>query len=832
MEPTANLATREDDDREHTERPVRRHRPGHPAFKPRPLILSRYILLGQLGSGGTSMVYKAYDPQLDRKVALKLLQAEHDRSPRAQDRLLREAQAMAKLTHPNVVTVHDVSEYGEYDLGLDSDSPHDALEIPSRGVFIVMELVEGGDLRRWLGRRHRPWRAVLEVMLAAGQGLAAAHEVGIVHRDFKPGNVLIDDDGRVLVSDFGLARTATSSALSGNEPEAFSGSWDDPTNSNITRSGAVLGTPPYMSPEQHGGHSADPRSDQFCFGVTLYEAFFGVRPFAGSMRQMRRDKQASRWRAIPPGTEIPARVLAILERTLQPEPERRFESMSDLLAALERAGRPRISRRLAAGLALTTAALVALPAIVLPFGDDPCDAGYEHIERAWGPTRQHAVREAFGASAASYARAAGRRVQAELDTWTTGWLAAYRDACEATHVRREQSQQALDLRVSCLSRQLHELEAMTTLIEGGDPRVIENAVVSVQSLGDVHRCDDVAALSARVETPATAEGRARVEAGYGKLAEARAHALAGRYEEAVELARDVSDEARAVEHDPLHAAAQHRMAATLALMGLFGAAEEHLLDAILAAERSRDEATAADAWIDLVWVVGVEQSHHQEALRWVRFAEAALERLGTDRLRRASLDHNRAGVLYRLGRFDEALSHYERAYEVQHERLGEQHPVVAQTVNHIGNVLIMQGRFDEARARCEQALTIRRRTLGADHPRVAAPLNNIAEILGRQGDHAGALAYARQALEITQGSGRPEELIAWVIVAREQMAQGDPEAELSARQHVIALLDANPGFDQSIRPEHQGRIDQLEAPRSPVETARVSEPSRAPPSPP
>jgi tetratricopeptide (TPR) repeat protein len=778
------------------------------ARRAKPLMLARYILLGQLGSGGTSLVYRAFDPELDRKVALKLLQPRKSGGDRGRKRLHREAQAMAKLTHPNVVTVHDVSLYEELDLGLDAAFHGEVLEIPPSGVFIVMELVEGGDLRRWLNRRHRPWRAVLEVMLGAGRGLAAAHEVGIVHRDFKPGNVLIGDDGRVLVSDFGLARPATPSNVASPDGPAPSPSWDDAGNDVLTREGAVLGTPPYMSPEQHAGDGSDPRSDQFGFGVTLYEALFGVRPFSGSMGEMLRAKQAGRLRPIPTSAEVPARVVAVIERSLRPDAKDRYPTMTELLEALERASRPRVSPHVLAGAAVVTVA-VAVPVVLLGRSEDPCTAGSAHIERVWGSGKQAAVQGAFDRSPAPYARAAVQRVHVELDGWTQAWQLAYRDACEATHVRREQSQKALDLRVSCLSRQLRELEAMTDLMASGEAKVVENAVVSVQSLPDVHACDDIAALSSRIEPPPTAEARARVEAGYGRLAEARARELAGRYEEAVALAREVSEEAEAVSYPPLHAAARHRMAAAQGLMGDFKAAEEQLVTAVVSAERSRDEPTAADAWIDLVWVVGVEQPRAEEALRWIRFAEAALDRLGDDRLRRAALEHNRGGVLYRLDRYDEALASYQRAYDVQRELLGPEHPLVAQTLNHIGNVLIMQERYDEARDKCEQALKIRRETLGARHPRVAAPLNNLAELLGRQGEHDQALAHAERALEIVRGSGRPEELVAWILVAREHMALHHPEPELAAHRQVLALLDANPSFDQSLRDPHLQRVAEL-----------------------
>jgi eukaryotic-like serine/threonine-protein kinase len=507
-------------------------------------------------------------------------------------------------------------------------------------------------------------------------------------------------------------------------------------------------------------------------------------------------------------------VVAVIERALWSDPAERYPGMSELLAALERASQPRVSPQLLAGVAALAVAL-AVPLALLGRGDDPCTAGPAHVERVWGEDTQTAVAAAFERSPAPYARAAAARVRSELDGWTQSWQIAYRDACEATHVRHEQSQKALDLRVSCLGRQLRELETMTALMRDGDAGVVENAVFSVQSLPDTRACDDIAALSSRIEPPAGAEARARVEAGYGRLAEARALELGGRYEEAVTLARSVSDEAEAVEHSPLHAAAQHRMAAAQGLMGDFRAAEEQLVNALISAERSRDEPTAADAWIDLVWVVGVEQPRAQEALRWIRFAEAALDRLGGDRLRRAALDHNRGGVLYRLDRLDEALASYQRAYDVQRELLGPEHPLVAQTLNHMGNVLIQQGRYEEARAKCEQALDIRRETLGARHPRVAAPLNNLAEIYGRQLQPEQSLAHAERALEIVRDSDRPEELFAWILVSRAHMALGHAADELVAQRRVLALLDAHPSFDQRIRVEHQARLDALTAPGAP-----------------
>ncbi|MCA9693542.1 MAG: serine/threonine protein kinase, partial [Myxococcales bacterium] len=208
--------------------------------------IDRYLILARLGEGGMGLVYAAHDPELDRKVAIKLLRGDPTDSG-ARDRLLREAQAMARLSHPNVITVHDVGT--------------------ARGhVFVAMEYVEGGTLGTWLEEQERGWRAVLDVFLAAGRGLAAAHEAGLVHRDFKPDNVLLERDGRVRVADFGLARYGLGAAPT--HPPAPAEAPTDMTrtgvslNTKLTITGATVGTPAYMAPEQLGGVDVDARADQ------------------------------------------------------------------------------------------------------------------------------------------------------------------------------------------------------------------------------------------------------------------------------------------------------------------------------------------------------------------------------------------------------------------------------------------------------------------------------------------------------------------------------------------------------------------------------------------
>lgn len=258
--------------------------------------LGRYSVLDCLGRGGMGEVYKAYDPELDRAVALKLMRADDSASGAGgRGRMLREAKAMARLSHPNVVAVHDAGVVG-----------HE--------VFIAMDLVDGTTLDEWLRARPRGWREVVAAFIAAGSGLGAAHAKGIVHRDFKPQNVLVDREGRVFVTDFGLAVAQTSGA--GATPEE------------------IAGTPAYMSPEQFAGRSLDARTDQFSFCVALYEGLYAERPFRGRGKALAEAIKSGVVGAAPRDAKVPAWLRKILLKGLSVDPAQRFASMDALLAAL------------------------------------------------------------------------------------------------------------------------------------------------------------------------------------------------------------------------------------------------------------------------------------------------------------------------------------------------------------------------------------------------------------------------------------------------------------------------------------------------------------------
>jgi serine/threonine protein kinase len=282
--------------------------------------VSRYVIAAVIGSGAAGIVYRAYDPELKRYVALKLLRAEQAGEDSLRARLLREAQAMAQLSHPNVVSVFDVGTFGQE-------------------VFIVLELVHGSTLAAWL-EEPRPWHLILSAFLEAGKGLAAAHAVKLVHRDFKPANVLVSVDGRVRVTDFGLARAlrfgqeaeiAPVTGLDASTAPLLSGT--------LTRTGEIAGTPIYMAPEQFASEPADERSDQFAFCVALYAALYRSHPYLAlsSRRPSLADLMAALERGelrTPKHGAVPAAVFRFLRRGLALDPAKRFASMQQLLDEL------------------------------------------------------------------------------------------------------------------------------------------------------------------------------------------------------------------------------------------------------------------------------------------------------------------------------------------------------------------------------------------------------------------------------------------------------------------------------------------------------------------
>ena len=382
------------------------------------------MLLDVLGSGGMGVVYAAFDPELNRRVAIKLVRAELGRDEHGRARMVREAQAMARLSHPNVVSVYDVGIAGDGSL------------------FIAIELVEGGTLSDWLRQSPRSGRDVLAMFIAAGRGLAAAHRAGLVHRDFKPENVLVGTDGRPRVTDFGLvcadsADNADSVVERTTDPEPISlSSSSDSLQTPLTNAGVVMGTPGYMSPEQCASLPTDARSDQFSFCAALYRALYGERPFEGSTEG---DHHLDPARAHSPGAArhaSPGSGAQGAARRLERGP----------LGAISVDGRPPGSllddpslrrRRWLTGVAAVVligvgAALVQRTAT---HRARMCHDGSEALSGVWDSTSKQQLQQAFVRSGAPTALDTWERTERVVEEYARAWVAMRGEACEATRIR-------------------------------------------------------------------------------------------------------------------------------------------------------------------------------------------------------------------------------------------------------------------------------------------------------------------------------------------------------------------------------------------------------------
>ncbi len=769
--------------------------PVEPVVRPPPPlrrgeVLGRYFILHELGRGGMGVVYTAFDPELDRKVALKLLHPDRSKGDGgvAQARLLREAKALARLSHPNVVQVYDAGTVGDQ-------------------VFMAMELAMGQPLDRWLGRERRPWRQVLAVFQAAGRGLAAAHAAGLVHRDFKPANVLLGDDGRVRVLDFGIARPFADEEE--QEPAAAMAAMTAMTakagqqvrlTTQLTRVGVVLGTPRYMAPETLQGLRADHRADQFAFCVALHEALYGIAPYAGeTLTDLLAAITARQVRETPAGIRVPAWIRRILLRGLSSDPEQRYPSMDELLADLAK-DRTSLRRRwIAATAAFTVVAVGGFALYQAERREEQlCTGAAGRLAGIWEADRKASLRRAFLASGRPFAADAWRGTERTLDAYTAAWTAMRTEACEATHLRGEQSQELLDLRMQCLDRRLREVRSLTELFTSGHPAVVERAVQASQSLSSLTECANPAALTAPVRPPADPAARQAIGGANARIAEAKSLWITGRYAEGLPVAVAAVAAAARSGYPPIHAEALRMRAQLEDSAGRTEAAEASLFEALEAAAQGHHDALAARAWTDLVWIVGFRERQFDEGRRWARLAAASLARLGgaAENLELdADLKSNLAGVLDLQGDHAGGLALQLQALDLYEKVLGPDHTSVGRALNRVGNAYYQMQRYDEALDAYRRSLQQARRTFGTRHPTTAVRLGNIALVLDGQGRFEESLATQLEALSIEEralGADHPRLAITHGNLAALLLAMDRPREALAHAQRALAIEQTNP----------------------------------------
>jgi tetratricopeptide (TPR) repeat protein/predicted Ser/Thr protein kinase len=759
----------------------------------------RYVVEALLGRGGMGTVYLARDKTLGRDVALKL-----HRAGSGKDRLHREAVAMAKLAHPNVVTVYEIGELEDR-------------------MYVAMEYVRGTTLRGWLEGDHLDWRAIVAMVLEAGRGLVAAHEAGLVHRDFKPENVLVGDDGRPRVGDFGLARASSVRESKPSLPNHAA--LDTP----MTQTGTLLGTPAYMAPEQLDGEVVDERCDQFAFSVVAWECLYGKRPFAGgSLVTLQEAITERRFQPIDPKREVPERVRRVLERGLATDPMDRYPDLRGLLADLRAAALPRTLRRAAiaaVGVVVATTTLVAgLSYAHARSRDAACDREGDDVAALFGPFARSRVEVAFArigsaGAASSFAHAAPvlERVAHGLATRTIA-------ACHASN------DEIAAARRTCLDEHTRALSDLVEELEHSDSSTLQYAPVAAWSLRDATECDDTRRLLA--EPPPTAKsapdlaeryGHLQAEVATGRMREARADADAlvrdthARGDRTLELA------ARRVRGNVIE---QTDDAASVAIA----------FDETLAiAEATGRDSDAAAVLTDRAHLAGVVQHDYALAHRSLTLARAKLERVGGLNLAlQSNIDGTEAQILADENRLGEAERAMRAAATQLEQALGAEHPTLGSALGSLSQMLLYQHKTDEALATSRRACAILTAALGEDHPNTAgahmtnglimlelrrfddarvelqradatfvhvfgpehparvALYGNLGELEALQGHVDAAISnyrMAQQVLERTTGPESPEVADVHADVARVLTLHGHHDEALAELDQTLAILD-------------------------------------------
>lgn len=706
--------------------------------------VGRYVVLNPIASGSMGAVFAAYDPELDRKVALKLLRTDIPGvdPDEMRSRFVREAQAMARVVHPHVITVYDSGTYGST-------------------AFFAMSFVEGGTLGSWAKEKPRTEAEILEAYLKAGSGLAAAHAAGLVHRDFKPDNVLVSYDGNILVTDFGLVRAQ-------NEPEEGRGvelgAERAPLPSVVTRrpmldvdlteAQVLMGTPRYMAPEQMDRLEADARTDQFSFCVALFEALYDLRPFAGAtLGEVRKQIEKGEMTLPPQYKRGSPRILEALQRGLSADPAQRFPSMEALLKALGNSRPWWAKRRQLAAVVLAGLSVVAL-GVGAGMGaasqqGRTCQAEDDVVLAHWNERAQDALRQRWSAEVRRGGPAAALRAQAGLDAYAAQWSKGYVDACEATEVRREQSEDTLALRMACLRERQGEWVALIKLMSAG-PAAVPRGSAAPAFLSPVAACGDVVALRelGLVRTDAALD--AKISLATQALAEAKALTAAGRPAEALERTDALQAEVKSLGYAPL--IAKHAMAAALAAQAARDSKRSNslLLEAAWATQAAGADRLSALAWNGLA-LDAIRENRLDEARKSLEQADALARRVGIDDELKAAVLHARGMLSLAKNKPEEAVSWFSQALKLRRDLFGEGHPDTIATVAELGRALLRQGKASDAADALAKTVASQTMLYGSEHPATLAAQLDWADAQWAEG------SQRAQAVERIAGLKPPED---------------------------------------------------------------------------
>jgi len=571
----------------------------------------------------------------------------------------------------------------------------------------------------------------------------------------------------------------------------------------LTRTGAMMGTPAYMAPEQFLGTPTDARTDQFSFCVALYEALYGERPFAGNtMYALTNNVVQGKVRDAPQHASVPLWIRKILLRGMRATVGERFPSMGDLLDALGK--NPATTRRKVA-----VAVAGALLPVVLVIGIKQsmadhralCGGGQARLAGAWElwnqgepePARHVRIKNAFQKTGKSYAADVHATVSRVLTGYAQGWANMYQEACEATHMHQVQSTDVLDLRMACLHERLGGLRALTDVFTEANGDVVENAVSAANALGSLDRCADVALLRSIVRPPEDPATRAKVADLRHRLAALKARSDAGRWTEVLKATQAAEAEARVLGYQPL-------VAEILLLEGqVYGrsnatkAAEKTLVEAFWAADAAHHDDVRATAATEIVFVFGCQEGIFPEAGRWAGTAEAVLQRLGGHELMRAWQLNNIGAVRGLRGDHAAELLAQQQALGLKEKALGRDHPDVGISEGNMAVALAGLGRNQEALTHVDRAVALIENGLGASHPVLATQLNNRGETLaalGRQREARHSFERARVIWERELGLEDRNLAYALTGIGLSYLAESDPGSALAPLERAFKIREA------------------------------------------
>ncbi len=697
--------------------------------------LGRYLLLDKLGAGAMGIVQRAYDPQLDRQIAIKLLSTEKKADSGAENlenRLLREARAMARLSHPHVIQV--------YDSGLvrGPDGPE---------VFIAMELIRGQNLAQWQQKRRdtTDWLEVIDIYIQAGEGLLAAHRAGIVHRDFKPSNVNICDDGRVLVGDFGLAQVGKEAVGPENSLEDI-----EVSDLSLTATGDILGTPGYMSPEQYQGEPADALSDQFAFCTALYETLYGQLAFAGENYGERAlSVIAGQLRAPPRETKVPLTVWKILSRGLSTKPQERYPSLEELLEDLKAFKRyTSSSNKLSFSLAF--ALLAAMGVATWFYLDRPpavCAYPDQELAAVWTPKKRQKLTANYASVGSKGAEVIWAAISRQLDSYAENWRQAHVDACRDTHVLKTQSAEDLELRMKCLRGRRREFSSLISALSSPSENISQLTIESILGLKTPDSCRNLTRLKKKDKFIEAAS-----EQELHRLQKVDTLILAAKYQSAQ---KELEEAGRTITASSAYQlqAQRYLSQGRLLQLGLnYDDAEENLRKALLNSLRIEDDLIALKASNWLGRLIGISRGRHREALHWLDLGEVLAKSVEEVPRFQIELLQTRAKVLKLNGQTKAAVKTAQKALTRAENWGGEQSLAYGLALATYGELLSEMRRYLEAQKVLTQAIQLCRKHLGPDHPHLIGPLNALVYTMGHMRDIEEAQKYMDEAIRIAKVS--------------------------------------------------------------------------------